>query len=145
MEEMSCENRRMLGLTSKDERFNFANWRQIFGNFLSKSGRLQRLDENIYLEFDDKTPGVPYRIGVNVIGMEPALPIDDLCFFDYGPMSWRRFSLAVDAELDWQLLGKQFEKISKSSDFDYKRVRLVESVNWDNEKLKVNYFLDLIR
>lgn len=145
MQHLTYKNRRFLALSWQQPNLNFALWRQRIGNLLAQSGKLQRVDESFYVEFEDKSISVNLLAGVNVIGMEPALPHDGIQFYDYGPMSWDRVELPAEFPRQIDQLAALCAPLIARYPYAYTRLRICQKDNWQGDKLNIVNYLDFLR
>ena len=141
---MNCENRRLLGMKISQENLEFALWRHELGSFLNKSGRLQKLNQNLNIEFADNIQN-DFVVGVEVIGMEPGLPFENLSYFDYGPEKWQRFELDTELIENISELKLCFENILKNVKSSFTRVRFIQNYTSENNEIYIGQFIDLIQ
>lgn len=133
-------NRRFLAITCSSEKLEFGKWKQLIGQLLASSGKLQRVDSYFYIEFKGTEITPNYQAGVDVIGMETGLPHNGLQTFDYGPQSWERVEVNMQSPFTVAELAKNLPEIDNA----YKGIRFVQIVNWMNEEFEVKYYFDFL-
>lgn len=142
---MTSLNRRFLAMHWNEPTLNFALWRQKIGNLLSQSGKLQPASNEFYLEFPGKDIETNFLVGIDVIGMETALPHEGLDRHDYGAMEWDRVELGSELPVTIDELKPYCSQAIANYAADFNRLRICQVTQWDQDQLRVWNFLDFIK
>ena len=134
MEEFSQLNRRFLAKLVNSTSLDFASWEQEIANMINTSGKLQKLNNEFYVEFQNNENS--YLVGVDVIGMDSGLPQNGVDIYDSKSCFIKRFELEEVPALNQLRL-----ELNEGSD----QMRLVRVQNWLNNELEYKYYYDLIK